>query len=372
MQGEARVAASFAALAFAASLFSNAPCAQTTARPAIDSMETLGRALFFELNLSSTRTQGCVSCHSPELAFTDPRELGKVEGAVSLGADGRSLGDRNAPTASYSGFGPDFHQGADGEPVGGFFWDGRAATLAEQAGGPPLNPVEMAMPDKASVVARLKENAAYAATFKSLFGEAILDDAERAYAAMTKAIAAYELTGEVSPFDSKYDRSLRGEATFSDEEARGRDLFFSREKASCSECHLSNKGGAAGKEVFSNFKYYNLGVPANRTVRGLNGAKPDDLDKGLSANPAISGVSQDGKFKVPTLRNVAITGPYMHNGLFKELRTVLLFHQRLSEKGGATETNPETGGPGLSPKSRPISRSACAMRPASQIGTSMR
>lgn len=341
MQGEARATAGFAALALAAGLFSNAACAQTAARPAIDSTEKLGRALFFDLNLSSTRTQGCVSCHSPELAFTDPRELGKVEGAVSLGADGRSLGDRNAPTVSYAGFAPIFHRGADGEPVGGFFWDGRAATLAEQAGGPPLNPVEMAMPDKASVVARLKENAAYAEAFKNLFGDAILDDVELAYAAMTKAIAAYELTGEVSPFDSKYDRSLRGKATLSDEEARGRDLFFSRERASCSECHLSN--AAAGKEVFSNFNYYNLGVPPNRTVRGLNGVKPGGVDKGLSANPAISSVSQDGKFKVPTLRNVAITGPYMHNGVFKELRTVLLFHQRLSDKGGALETNPETG-----------------------------
>ena len=184
--------------------------AQSTAQPPLDTIEKLGRALFTDRNLSTNRRQNCVSCHSPELAFTDPKELGKIEGAVSVGTDGRSFGDRNSPTVAYAAFVPAFRIAADGEPEGGFFWDGRAATLEEQAGGPPLNPIEMGMPDKRSVVARIEENPRLVAAFQLLFGADVFEDAERAYAAMTKAIAGHERTAEFSPFDSRYDRSLRG------------------------------------------------------------------------------------------------------------------------------------------------------------------
>ena len=109
-------------------------------QPALDTLGKLGRALFADRNLSVNRTQSCVSCHSPDLAFTDPKELGKIEGAVSVGADGHSFGDRNSPSVAYASFTPEFHLAASGEPMGGFFWDGRARTLEEQAGGPPLNP----------------------------------------------------------------------------------------------------------------------------------------------------------------------------------------------------------------------------------------
>ncbi|MCK5747588.1 MAG: cytochrome-c peroxidase, partial [Oricola sp.] len=109
-------------------------------------MEELGRSLFFDTNLSKNRTEACASCHDPEFAFTDPR------GMASPGDDGVSLGDRNAPTAAYASFSPAFHRDKDGEWVGGQFLDGRAASLEEQAGGPPLNPAEMGMPDKAAVV----------------------------------------------------------------------------------------------------------------------------------------------------------------------------------------------------------------------------
>ncbi len=129
--------------------------------------------MFADSNLSRTRSQSCISCHSPELGFTDPRELGAVGGAVSLGANGRSLGDRNAPSVAYASLTPELHFTADGEAIGGFFWDGRARNLEEQAGGPPLNPAEMGMPDKKSVVARIKENPSYVSAFRSLFGEPV-------------------------------------------------------------------------------------------------------------------------------------------------------------------------------------------------------
>jgi cytochrome c peroxidase len=197
-------------------------------------------------------------------------------------------------------------------------------------------------------VARLKENPRYVEAFPRFFGAGVLDDTEQAYAAMAKAIAVYERTPFVSPFDSKYDRSLRGEASLSAEEVLGRDLFLSPGRGNCGACHLSNGTGASEKEVFSGFKYYNIGTPANRNVRALNGSAPGFIDVGLAANPAAPGGGHGGKFRVPGLRNVAITGPYMHNGIFKELRTVVLFHQRLSP--GGPQVNPETGQPWDAPE----------------------
>ncbi|ADP72650.1 Di-heme cytochrome c peroxidase [Rhodomicrobium vannielii ATCC 17100] len=308
-------------------------------------LEKLGGALFADRNLSFNRRQNCVSCHSPDLAFTDPRELGAVAGAVSRGADGRSLGDRNAPPVTYAAFAPAFHIDATGEPVGGLFWDGRAATLEDQAGGPPLNPVEMGMPDKASVVARLKENAAYVSAFRALFGEAVFDDDARAFAAMTAAIAAFERAPAMSPFDSKYDRVRRGEAALTEKETAGRDLFFSRERGNCAACHMSGEGAPAEREVFSNFRYYNLGVPVNRVVRALNGSAPRVIDGGLASGGAVPHEARfDGRFKVPGLRNVAITAPYGHNGAFRDLRTVLLSHQRGSDPRAGERAGMGSGG----------------------------
>lgn len=319
--------------------------AQTAAPATLDSLEDLGRALFADPNLSRTRSQSCISCHSPELAFTDPRELGAIGGAVSLGADGQSLGDRNAPSVAYTSLAPEFRIAPNGKPLGGFFWDGRARTLEDQAGGPPLNPVEMGMPGKESVVTRLKENSAYVEAFKRFFGAPIFDDTVEAYTAMTKAIAAFERTSQLNSFDSKYDLFLRGEAELNAEESLGRDLFFSNTRSSCTSCHISGKDSR--KEVFSNFGYYNLGVPANRTVRSLNRVKADYVDAGLSETPGLSTPSHKGRFKVPSLRNVAVTGPYMHNGIFKSLRTAVLFHQRFSPE---RRLNPETGQPWEEPE----------------------
>ena len=348
-RNKARCAAGLAAVALSASfLFPAASLAQSAAQPAIETIEKLGRALFGDRNLSFNRRQSCVSCHSPDLAFTDPKELGKIEGAVSVGADGHSFGDRNSPSVAYASFTPEFRVSTNGEPMGGFFWDGRARTLEEQAGGPPLNPVEMGMPDKQSVVERIKENPRMVEAFRALFGPTVLDNTDEAFKAMTKAIAVHERTAFFSPFDSKYDRSLRGEEALTVEETLGRDLFFSPGRSSCGACHLSGGDAVSGKEVFTGFKYANIGTPANRNVRALNGSKPGFVDSGLASNPAATGAAHEGKFKVPGLRNVAITGPYMHNGIFKELRTVLLFHQRLSPNG--PQTNPETGQPWETPE----------------------
>ena len=304
----------------------------------------LGKALFFDTNLSSTRSQSCATCHNPDFGFADPR------GAASLGADGKSLGDRNAPTAAYAHLAPRFGFKANGTPFGGQFHDGRAATLQEQAGGPPLNPAEMAMASKAEVLGRLKENPDYARTFVALYGAGVLDDAERAYDAMTDSIAAFEKTDVFSPFDSKYDRYLRGEYKMTGEEELGMTLFFSQQFTNCNICHKLNAMPAAKNEPFTNYEYHNIGVPVNAELRAANGLGAKHVDRGLAENPALKGTksqiaAHNGKFKTPTLRNVAVTGPYMHNGVFQDLETVVRFYNKYNSSRPADRINPETGKP---------------------------
>ena len=309
---------------------------------AIDSIEALGRALFFDVNLSRNRTQACATCHSPEFGFTDPR--GNASGrAVSLGDDGRSLGDRNAPTASYAAFSPPFHLNDNGRYVGGQFLDGREQDLAGQAGGPPLNPVEMGMPDMAAVAARLRENPSYIAAFDRLFGADILARPDAAYKAMTESIAAFERTDFFAPFDSKYDRYLRDEYSMTAQEDLGMTLFFSQQFSNCNLCHQLKPTPASTEETFSNYEYHNIGTPVNPAARAVNGVASDHVDRGLLDNPAVDDPKQAGKFKVPTLRNVAVTGPYMHNGVFKDLRTVVLFYNKYNSRSAKRQINPESG-----------------------------
>ena len=303
----------------------------------ISQKETLGQVLFSDKNLSKNRTQSCATCHNPNTGFTDDRENG-IGKMASLGDDNKSLGDRQAPTASYAKFSPDFHFDEKKQKyIGGQFWDGRAKTLEEQAGGPPLNPIEMGMGSKKEVVERIKENAYYVQTFKELFGEDVFKDDEKAYDAMTSAIATFERSNEFSSFDSKYDRYLKGEYDLTALEDLGKSIFFSNNNNSCATCHVLKGEDKAG-ETFTNYEYHNIGTPANKTLRAKNGAK--EIDKGLLANPNVKDVAQNGKHKVPTLRNVAVTAPYMHNGVFKDLKTVVEFYDKYNNKD--RNINPET------------------------------
>ncbi|ABV67989.1 diheme cytochrome c peroxidase [Aliarcobacter butzleri RM4018] len=291
--------------------------------------EDLGRILFFDVNLSKNRTQSCATCHNPNAGFVDDRDNG-VKKMASLGDDGKSLGDRQAPTASYAKFSPTFHFDEKAKKyVGGQFWDGREATLEGQAGGPPLNPIEMGMSDKKAVVDRLKENSLYVDSFKKIFGADIFKNDDKAYEAMTIAIASFERTDEFSPFDSKYDRYLKGEYDLTPLEDLGKSIFFSNNNNSCANCHVL-KGEDKEGETFTNYQYHNIGTPANNELRAKNGVKA--IDEGLLANSNVSDVAQKGKHKVPTLRNVAVTAPYMHNGVFKDLKTVVEFYDKYNNK----------------------------------------
>lgn len=335
----------------------------------------LGEALFSDTNLSANRTQSCATCHNLDHGFIDERTLDQatdpnITFAASLGDDGQSLGDRNAPTAGYAFLSPNFHQGSRERVasqrtsgiasyegfLGGQFWDGRETDLKGQAGGPPTNPVEMGMPNKASVVERLKENPDYIQAFEELFGSNIFNDVEQAYSAMAESIGEFEKTSTFAPFDSKYDRSLKimdrypfeAEYTYqlgslADE---GKTLFLSSD-LSCAACHQLNELKNT-TEPFTSFEYHNIGVPKNTELRTLNGVT--DIDLGLFLNPVVEGdENQKGKFKVPTLRNIAVTEPYMHNGVFNTLEAVIQFyeHTKFRAIGGEElyPNNPETGLP---------------------------
>ncbi|NLQ19106.1 c-type cytochrome [Marinomonas sp. M1K-6] len=312
--------------------------------PLTDPKALLGSQLFFDMNLSKQRNQSCGTCHDISQAFVDKR-TDALSGAVSLGSDGHSMGSRNTPTAGYAAFSPVFHQMANGEYRGGQFLDGRASGLAQQAEGPFLNPLEMALPDGAAVIERVKENARYLNLFNTLYGQDALDDAEKGYAAITDAIAMFEKTALFMPFDSKYDRALRGEETLTPEEELGKTLFFSQQFTNCNACHQLNTSPLNRQETFSNYEYRNIGVPANPDLMAHNGHK---RDVGLLDNPTIDDPLQAGKFKVPSLRNVAVTGPYMHNGVFKDLRTVVLFYDKYNNP--TRSVNPETDQPWAEPE----------------------
>ncbi len=325
--------------------------------PIFNSFEALGESLFFDTNLSQDRTQACSTCHNPDRAFIDDRldDKGEIR-AVSLGDDGISLGDRNTPSASYAMITPAFHHGSHErfntqQPdytgfIGGLFLDGRAlGGLLDQAKGPPLNPIEMGMSDEAAMVQRLLENPGYEVSFKALFGDNIFDDTKTAYEAMAKSIAEFEKTGVFAPFDSKYDRSLTGDYIYdpASKAALGKSLFFSAQFTNCASCHQlhpnSNK-----KETFSSYEYHNIGVPINTWVRAINGRPADFIDTGLLDNPEVNDAAEEGKYKVPSLRNVAVTEPYMHNGVFRNLETVMKFYDHFLTNSEFT-LNPETGAP---------------------------
>jgi cytochrome c peroxidase len=338
----------------------------SSSSPAFSTKAQLGEALYSDVNLSNDRTQSCATCHSLENGLADNRDqAGHVSDtpfAGSLGDNGTSLGDRNAPTAGYASLSPEFTTAQTTRQrfntnsgfrtytgyLGGQFWDGRESNLVGQAKGPPTNPGEMAMPSRAAVVDRIMENSDYVSAFETLYGADIFNDSAApspaAYDAMADSIAAFEETDQFAPFDSKYDRSLQGEYEYSviSKAIEGKALFFSQEFTNCSACHqLASQGSV--QEAFTGFEYHNIGVPVNSNLRSINGVQGPDvgLYKHLKDNLNVDDATQKGKFKVPTLRNVAVTAPYMHNGIFNELSTVIEFYQH-AKNTAAGNLNPET------------------------------
>jgi cytochrome c peroxidase len=288
--------------------------------------QQLGKQLFFDTSLSSPAGQSCSSCHLPGAGFTDPDK----EIPVSRGINPQRFGNRNTPSAAYAAFSPEFHfDDEEGIYIGGQFLDGRAATLEEQAMQPFLNPVEMANADKTTVVEKVSQ-AAYAGEFEALYGDTIFTDVELAFSKIAEAIAAFERSAEVSPFSSKFDQFMAGSISLSEAELRGMDLFNRADKGNCAACHPSTSDSPETPILFTDFSYDNLGVPANPDSPFLTQDpefNPDGVtfvDFGLGGE--LGDITENGKFKVPTLRNIALTGPYMHNGVYNTLEQVLDFY----------------------------------------------
>ena len=240
----------------------------------------LGRRLFHDKHLSRDNSQSCATCHDAKFAFGDRRRF-------SVGVDGMA-GERNAM--------PLFNLAWKSE----FFWDGRAASLRQQAVEPIRNPIEMHLP-LPELEDRLTADRQYAEQFASAFGSPGVS-AQR----VGIALEAFVMT--LTSFDSKFDRAMRGQAQLSDQEKRGFQLFTTeydpRQKqfgADCFHCH----GGA----LFTDNQFHS------------NGLKPDGHDSGrarVTRNP-----SDEQKFSTPSLRNVALTAPYMHDGRFENLAEVI-------------------------------------------------
>ena len=230
----------------------------------------------------------------------------------------------------YMAYSPAFHYDrVEAVYVGGQFYDGRAATLEEQAKGPFLNPLEMANPGKREVVDKVRR-AEYAPLFRKVFGARAFDTPDRAFERIAEAIAAYERSRAFAPFSSKYDAWLAGKTKLTAAEKRGLEVFEREDKGNCAACHPSRPAKDGTPPLFTDFTYDNLGVPKNpanpyyRLARKHNPDGAAFVDRGLGG--VLGKTGEMGKFKVPTLRNVALTGPWMHNGYFTELRAAVDFY----------------------------------------------
>ena len=284
----------------------------------------LGKALFFDKSLSNPAGQSCSSCHSPGTGFSDPNHNITSPGAV----DGL-FGNRNAPNISYSAFTPANLQYSvdDSGYFGGFFMDGRVNTLEEQAEKPFLNVLEMANVDAAMVVSKLQSSTNYP-LFKQVYGN--VTDVNTAFSKMADAIATFERSDELNPFTSKYDYYLKGQATLTAEELSGMQLFTDTLKGKCANCHLITADPASGKILFTDHTYTNDGVPKNPNnpyyliSTAFNPQGVAYADYGLGS--FLNNHDFDGMFKVPTVRNAAISAPYFHNGVFNTLEDVVHFY----------------------------------------------
>jgi cytochrome c peroxidase len=308
-----------------------APALADSSGPVAGDIVTLGKTIFFDANLSLPPGQSCASCHDPAFAFADPNGE-----AVSKGAVPGRVGNRNAPSVSYAMYSPPLYFDPtttpaiqEGQYKGGQFWDGRANTLEDQAKQPFLNPLEMHNPNKVTVVNAVRRSE-YSKLFRAVFGPVPFRDVEVAYDDIAAALAAYMRSAEVNPFTSKYDYWKKGQAQLSEQELRGYTLFTGAAK--CSNCHAEGELG-----LFTNFGHQNLGTPRNPDLPyyflppSLNPDGADYIDLGLGGYMRSAGYTEeqaakeDGKLKIPSLRNVAVTAPYMHNGYHQTLREVVEF-----------------------------------------------
>jgi cytochrome c peroxidase len=342
----------------------------TLVRPPVaplSAMALLGQQIFNDPSLSASGKQSCASCHSPQHAYAPPNNLSLQLGGPHM----KDFGYRPAPSLEYLyrqasfSIGPDQNDN-DAAPVslaqlalaakgvqravktagvapaapamvpqGGFFWDGRASTLQEQALGPMLNPVEMANANEAAVEKKLLA-APYIDGFKKLFGPNILNDPNMLLSEAMFAVGRYQFEdSSFHPFNSKYDYWLEGKARLTRAELHGLQLFNDPDKANCAGCHLSKASPDGLPPLFTDTQYEALGVPRNPAI-ALN-KDPKFFDMGV-CGPFRTDISRQtqycGMFLTPTLRNVSTRHVFFHNGVYHDLRQVMDFYN-------LRNTNPE-------------------------------
>lgn len=307
----------------------------------------LGRRLFRDTSLSTPAGQSCATCHDPARTFIDPRLAARgMVSPTSRGARCDLFGPRNSPSIVYAAYTPPLGTAGDETGyAGGLFWDGRASSLEDQAAIPILNPIEMGNPDPATFIAKVQA-APYAGLFKAVFGADAFSDPDEALYYATQAIAAYEIDGIPGRFTSKYDAYLAGRARLTASEARGLALFEDARSGGgvdncltlptgqtlcgCAQCHLTRPAADGTPPLFTDFGYDNLGIPPNPNNRFYDNPAEFNPDGAKYIDHGLSGANhnprQNGKFKAPSLRNVALTAPYGHNGYFPDLASIVHFY----------------------------------------------
>jgi cytochrome c peroxidase len=332
---------------------------------ALTPVEELGKAIFFDTNLSANGNQACAACHTPEVGWTGPESDTNAGGAVYEGSIAGRFGNRKPPSSAYATASPILHYVFEKKKdekeqealfVGGNFWDGRATgeklgnPAADQAQGPFLNPLEQALAEPYDVVSNIC-GGSYAALFTQVWGADACDlgsatSINAAYDGVALSIAAYEASPESNAYTSKYDYYLKGMAKLTKEERMGLNMF--KGKGKCAACHVLDPG-PGGAPLFTDFTFDNLGVPRNPdnpfyTQAAFNPAGYNWIDEGLGKFLASRldyerfAADNYGKQKVPTLRNVdkrpneAFVKAYAHNGYFKTLKEIVHFYNTRDAK----------------------------------------
>lgn len=288
----------------------------------------LGRAIFADDRLSEPPGTSCASCHDPKRAFSGNHgaKIGVAEGSRA-GHHAR----RSTPSVLYLRFVPAFHYFDDDEaaapsPFGGFFWDGRSDAISDLVRQPLFNPDEMNAGDAARV-ARKIATGPYEAAFRTAFGT--VSDAQTVLRGFGAALQAYLTSDEMTPATSKFDAYVRGEATLTEEERRGFEVFKDRRRGACAGCHLVNETSTNPvRSMFTDYGFDVVGVPRNYELPATH--VPTAFDLGLCKRTNHATPSDDekwcGSFRTPSLRNVAVRESFMHNGRFRKLRDVVAFY----------------------------------------------
>ena len=284
---------------------------------------SVSQALFAEKALSANGKMACASCHTDDNAHADATGTLLPLGGLNLDQQGF----RSSPSLMYLTSNTAFRFDANGLPFGGFNWDGRANSRAEHAAGPLLDSIEMANAN-VSAVAQKVRGLSYFNDFVSQFNVPKAATDQNIFEKLQTALQTYqELDTDYVLFNSKFDKVADGTATFTAAEQRGLAIFNNPNQGNCASCHTSINGPNRERPLFTNFGYAAMGLPRNPLIQ--KNADPTFFDMGL-CGPKRTDLSARtdlcGQFKVPTLRNIAVTAPYFHNASISTLSDAVGFY----------------------------------------------